>query len=82
MIEQINNEEKTLSEVVTTIKVKSKALNVLAKDENMEKLRNLVESGNDRLIDLANQWNDVQSPLLEQYRSLQRSLSSQEVFFL
>lgn len=79
MLDQVKAEEKLLTESMSKIKIKSKAINVLSKKENLEKLRNLVESGNERLIDLANQWNDVQSPLLEQYRTLQTSLSSQEV---
>lgn len=73
-------EEKIgLTNITDKIKVKSKALNVMSKEEHMLKLRNLVETGNERLVDLANQWNEVQSPLLDQYRSLQNSLSSQEV---
>lgn len=80
-MEKAKENESVLSNTLNDVKVKSKALNVLAKDENLVKLKNLVEASNDRLVDLANQWNDIQSPLLEQYQTLRNSLSSQEVLF-
>lgn len=80
--ERVKEEENILADVMSKIKVKSKALNVMSKEEHMSKLRNLVETGNERLVDLANQWNEVQFPLLEQYKSLQNTLSPQEVTLL
>lgn len=65
--------------LLSNLKIKSKTLTVLTEEENITKLKSLVENGNERLIELANQWNDVQLPLLEQYKSLKSSLSSQNV---
>lgn len=72
-------EDAILKDILTKVKVKQKTLTVLSKEENMAKLKALVENGSERLVQLANQWNDVQSPLLEQYNTLKQSLSSQEL---
>ncbi|KAF2884096.1 hypothetical protein ILUMI_22064 [Ignelater luminosus] len=70
--------ETSLKEAIARVKTKSKALTVLSNEENMIKLRNLVENGSKRLIELANQWNQVQTPLLTQHHELQQNLSAQE----
>lgn len=75
-------EDQTIKEIENKIQIQNKTLTVLSKEENMSKLRNLVEKGNERLIDLAEQWNQVQTPLLEEYQALQHSLSTQEVMAL
>ncbi|XP_017774067.1 PREDICTED: coiled-coil domain-containing protein 22 [Nicrophorus vespilloides] len=72
-------EEDNLKEITAKINIKTKTMTVLSKEENMLKLKNLVANGNDRLLELANQWNDVQSPLIEQYRSMKSSLSEHEI---
>lgn len=68
-----------MKESVARVKTKSKALTVLSNEVNMLKLKNLVENGSKRLIDLANQWNQVQTPLLTQYHELQQNLNAQVV---
>lgn len=73
------NEDQVLKETENKIQIQNKTLTVLSKEENMSKLRNLVEKGSERLVDLAEQWNEVQTPLLEKYRAMQNSLSAQEV---
>lgn len=75
----MEEEENQLKVLLSNLKIKSKTLTVLTEEENIMKLKGLVENGNERLIELANQWNEVQTPLLEQYKSLKSSLSSQEV---
>lgn len=72
-------EDQAIKESENKIQIQNKTLTVLSKADNMSKLKNLVEKGNERLIDLAEQWNEVQTPLLEQYRSMKNSLSMQEV---
>ncbi|XP_065158539.1 coiled-coil domain-containing protein 22 homolog [Atheta coriaria] len=74
-----DQEDAVLKENLNTLKIKSRTLTVLSKEENMTKLKTLVENGNERLLDLANQWNEVQTPLIEQYRSLKTSVSQQEL---
>lgn len=47
-------------------------------DENVEKLKNLVKSANDRFADLTLQWKHVKDPLMEEYESLKNTLSIKE----
>lgn len=72
-------QEEIIKDMENKIQIKNKTLTVLSKDENMEKLKNLVEKGNERLIQLAEQWNQVQAPLLEEYRTKQNALHAQDV---
>ncbi|KAJ8966465.1 hypothetical protein NQ317_011452 [Molorchus minor] len=44
----------------------------------MTKLRNIIQNATDRLVELTNQWNEVQTPLLNEYRSLQNTLTAEE----
>lgn len=71
--------ENNLQESIDKYNIKSKTLTILSKEENLEKLKSLIETGNERLITLAQQWQDVQSPLLEEYTTLQNSLSDHEL---
>lgn len=68
-----------MKETVTQIKTRTKTLTVLSNEENMTKLKNLIDKGSKRLIELANQWNQIQTPLLEQYRNLKQNLMAEEV---
>lgn len=45
---------------------------VLSNEENIVKLENLIKKGEHRLVELANQWNEVQAPLLEELEALNR----------
>lgn len=54
------------------VKVKNKTLAVLNNEENKVKLRNLIQKAENRLVELANQWNEVQIPLLQEHKSLKR----------
>lgn len=62
--------ENALKETQAKVKTRSKTLAVLSKEENLQKLRNLVENANGRMTELTNQWKQVQTPLLEEYQSL------------
>lgn len=71
-------EQEILKDTISKVKLKTKTMAIISKEENLTKLRSLVESGSDRLVDLANQWNEVRSPLLDEYKSLQSTLTSEE----
>lgn len=75
------NEEEMLKNTLSTIKLKYKTLTVISKQENLQKLKNLIENGNNKLINLADQWNEIQTPLLEEYKTLQNSLSNEDLQF-
>lgn len=72
-------EEVKLKETENKIIIKTKTLTVLSKEENMAKLKGLIEKGKQRLKDLAEEWDKVQKPLLEEYNSLQNNVTAQEV---
>ncbi|KAJ8919437.1 hypothetical protein NQ315_016535 [Exocentrus adspersus] len=74
-----NEEQEVLKDTLSKIKLKTKTLAVINKEENMAKLKNIVQNASDRLVELANQWNQVQTPLLDEYRSLQNTLTSDEI---
>nr|CAI5860956.1 unnamed protein product [Callosobruchus analis] len=75
-----NEEEEVLKNTVSKVKLKLKtnALATINKDENKAKLKNLIKKANDHLEDLANQWNEVQTPLLEELKTLQGTLTETE----
>ncbi|KAK5643290.1 hypothetical protein RI129_007135 [Pyrocoelia pectoralis] len=69
-----NKKEQTLKESVTKIKTRSKTLAVLQNNDNLIKLKSLVDNGNKRLIELGNHWNDIRTPLLKEYEQLQQQM--------
>ncbi|XP_018336686.1 coiled-coil domain-containing protein 22 homolog [Agrilus planipennis] len=71
-----------LKESQAKVQLKKKAQAVLSKQENLIKLKKIVESGSERLVELANQWHSVQTPLLNEYRSLINNHSDQELKIL
>ncbi|KAK4886403.1 hypothetical protein RN001_002674 [Aquatica leii] len=73
-----HKKEAALKESLTKIKTRSKTLAVLQNKENLIKLKNLVDNGNKRLVELANHWNDIQSPLLQEYQELQEQLKTRK----
>lgn len=73
------NQEELLKEIENKIQIKTKTLTVLSKEENMAKLKNLIEKGRGRLLQLAEQWDEVQKPLLEEYNGLLTNLNAKEV---
>lgn len=78
-IETVKNEEqKILEDAVSLVKLKKKTLAVADNEEKMEKLKNLVQNAKDRMVELTNRWNEVQTPLLEEYKALQTTLTSEE----
>ncbi|XP_018580090.1 coiled-coil domain-containing protein 22 homolog [Anoplophora glabripennis] len=74
-----SEEQEVLKDTLSKIKLKTKTLAVINKEENMAKLKNIVQNASDRLVELANQWNEVQTPLLDEYRSLQNTLTTEEI---
>lgn len=78
-IETINNKEQlTLKENLDKVKLKSKTVAVMRNPENVEKLKNLVKSANERFASLSLQWKQVKDPLLEEYETLKNTLSIKE----
>lgn len=75
-------EEAKLKEIENKINVKTKTLTVLSKEENMAKLKGLIEKGKQRLVDLAEEWEKVQTPLLEEYDLVKNNRTIQEVLFV
>ncbi|KAB0799648.1 hypothetical protein PPYR_07528 [Photinus pyralis] len=80
--EMRNKKEQVLKESVAKIKTRSKTMAVLKNDDNLIKLKSLVENGNKRLVELANHWNDIQTPLLKEYEQLQQQMNTQKAKLL
>lgn len=77
--ELIKNEQGTIDEIKERYRVKKCTLSLLPEAEtNIEKLQGLIDSSSQRLISLANQWEQHRVPLIEEYREL-RELSSRRV---
>ncbi|XP_050507109.1 coiled-coil domain-containing protein 22 [Diabrotica virgifera virgifera] len=76
-----NEKQDHLKETLAKVKLKSKTATVLSKEENLAKLNNMIKNSNDRLVELAKQWEEIQRPLLEEYRSLKNNLTSEESKF-
>ncbi|KAI4464089.1 jm1 protein [Holotrichia oblita] len=72
-------EEEHLKELLTKCKIKSRTLTVLSKEDNLEKLKNLIQSGNERLTELETQWRKVEAPLLAEYNTLNTEVTAAEV---
>uniref|UniRef100_A0AAR5Q7B7 Coiled-coil domain-containing protein 22 homolog n=2 Tax=Dendroctonus ponderosae TaxID=77166 RepID=A0AAR5Q7B7_DENPD len=70
---QREQEQTILKELVAKVKVKNKTMAVLSNEENIVKLENLIKKGENRLVELANQWDEVQAPLLEEQKALKSS---------
>lgn len=47
----------------------------------MAKLQAMIEKGKQRLVDLAEEWEKVQQPLLDEYNLLQNDIAIQQVIF-
>lgn len=47
----------------------------------MAKLKNLIEKGKQRLLDLAEEWEKVQKPLLDEYDLIKNNLAIKEVLY-
>lgn len=77
--ELIKNEQSTIDEIKERYRVKKCTLSLLPDAEtNIEKLQGLIDTSSQRLISLANQWEQHRVPLIEEYRQL-RELSSRRV---
>ncbi|XP_066154513.1 coiled-coil domain-containing protein 22-like [Euwallacea fornicatus] len=73
---QREKKENELNETEERAKIKQKTLAILSSEENKAKLRNLIQKAERRFVDLSEQWNDVQTPLLEEHKTLKSSISS------
>ncbi|XP_066257152.1 coiled-coil domain-containing protein 22 homolog [Euwallacea similis] len=73
---QREKKENELKETEERAKIKRKTLAILSSDENKAKLKNLIQKAERRFVDLSEQWNDVQTPLLEEHKTLKSSISS------
>lgn len=64
--------------------IKSKSHTILSNNDNLVKLKLVIDNGNKKLLELTNQWHEVQKPLLKEYRQLQENshLNESEVYNL
>lgn len=73
MLDVKNIKQQALDSIMQQLNIKSKSHTVLSNNDNLLKLKLVIDSGNKKLLDLTNQWHDVQKPLLQQYRQLQEN---------
>lgn len=71
-------EELLLNDTLSKVKLKTKTLAVMSKEDNIVKLQNLIQNANDRFVELTLQWEQIKTPLLEEYKSLQNTMSIEE----
>jgi hypothetical protein len=72
-------EEETLQNMLAEVNLKTKTLTVISKEENLQKLKNLIEANKNKLLSLTEQWNKIQTPLLEEYKTLQSAISNEDL---
>lgn len=77
--ERKTDEENALKNIMNKIKLKKQTIAVISNENNLVKLKKKVDEANEHLIDLANKWNEIQTPLLEEYWSLQNTLSKEQL---
>uniref|UniRef100_F6ULS9 Coiled-coil domain-containing protein 22 n=1 Tax=Ciona intestinalis TaxID=7719 RepID=F6ULS9_CIOIN len=71
---ETNNEEE-----VKNVKLKEKTLKLLPNaEENMEKLKSLVDASSKRLVELGRLWEEKRVPLIEDIRRLKQSKTESE----
>lgn len=70
--------EKELEISLQNLNIKSKSHALLSNKENINKLKTVVDSGTQKLVELTNQWHQVQDPLLKQYKNLMVTLNVNE----
>lgn len=74
--EMINKEQEKIDDLKESYRVKECTLSLLPDAENnMEKLQALIDASSQRLISLANQWEQHRVPLIDQYRELKDACS-------
>ncbi|CAH1959136.1 unnamed protein product [Acanthoscelides obtectus] len=75
-----NEEQEILKRTMSKVKLKLKTNTLVTtnKEENKAGLKNLIQNAKDHLVKLANQWNEVQTPLLEELKTLQSTLTEAE----
>ncbi|GLV35520.1 uncharacterized protein CBL_01332 [Carabus blaptoides fortunei] len=78
IIETKMAKEKELEISLQNLKIKSKSHALLSNKENINKLKTVVDSGTQKLVELTNQWHQVQDPLLKQYKNLMDTLNVNE----
>lgn len=79
VLEQISKEQETINEFKERYRVKKCTLSLLPNAEaNIVKLQGVIDASSQKLVSLANQWEQHRLPLVEQYREL-RELSSRRV---
>ncbi|XP_054706190.1 coiled-coil domain-containing protein 22 homolog [Uloborus diversus] len=75
----IKKEQETLDNIKEQYRVKKCTLSLLPDaDANIKKLQTLIDASSQRLVVLANQWEQHRVPLIDEYREL-RELSSKRV---
>ncbi|GIY14863.1 coiled-coil domain-containing protein 22 homolog [Caerostris darwini] len=79
ILEQIKKEQETIDEEKEHYRVKKCTLSLLPDAEkNIAKLQGVIDASSQKLVSLANQWEQHRAPLINQYREL-RELSSRRV---
>lgn len=79
-----NSKQQELDNLMQEYNIKSKSHTLLSNNDNLVKLKLVIDTGNKKLLDLTNQWHEVQKPLLKQYRQLQENshMNESEVYDL
>ncbi|EFA01483.2 Coiled-coil domain-containing protein 22 homolog-like Protein [Tribolium castaneum] len=72
-------DEEILQNTLAQVSLKSKTLTVISKEENLQKLKHMIEASKNKLLNLTEQWNQIQTPLLEEYKSLQNAISHKDL---
>ncbi|XP_044735702.1 coiled-coil domain-containing protein 22 homolog [Chrysoperla carnea] len=71
ILEQKKIEDELLENNVKQLKIKSRSYKLLpSKDENVQKLEEMIQASTEKLTNLANQWNKHRTTLIEEYRNL------------
>lgn len=73
-----NEEQNKLTDTMMRMKLRNKSLAVISKKGNFEKLENLIQKTNERFAELSFQWNQIKSPLQEEYEMLQSKITVED----
>lgn len=80
ILEQKKMEHESLENNVKQLKIKSRSFKLLpSKDENIEKLEEMIQEGTQKLTNLANQWDKHRTELIQEYRNLRQISTSKQV---
>ncbi|KAK5862994.1 hypothetical protein PBY51_000057 [Eleginops maclovinus] len=80
VLDELKQRELGNSENVEKMQVKKKTIDLLPdSDDNLEKLKALVEASAKRVVNLASQWEKHRAPLIDEHRRLKEICSKQDL---